>query len=295
MKKPTKPTLRDLPLDRVDPNPNQPRKQFEEKALAELAESIAENGLLQPIKVRPVADGRFQIVCGERRWRAHKLAGKKTIRCVVEVLTDDEVADQAILENLQRADISPMEEAGAFQARLDDGVDVAELARRLGVSAVRIQFRVALLRLEPEFQDAFQRGMLDKWQAHYMARLSASYQRLMFDAIRKGTCRTRGQAQALAERLTILQKNPDALLEPVPLSLFDEAPADAAKSQALSRLEQQIAAVTDMVCRSFDENQVALAGKVSPRNAAVLAAKLELLEKHLRKMRGALERTSMAA
>lgn len=255
--------LLELPLSAVYPNPEQPRKHFDPTKLAELAASIAENGLLQPIKVRPDGAGRYMVVCGERRWRAHGLAGKSTIKAIVEEMTDDRLADEAIIENLQRLDITPLEEARAFQARLDQGLSVTELAKRVGVAPVRVQFRVALLRLAPEYQEAFQLGMLDKWQAHYMARLSPGYQRVMFEAIRDGRCRTRGQAQAWGEKLARIEANPDER-EPEQSTMFNDSAGQAAGAAALSAIEKRLLAVTDLVCRSFDENQTIIAGQVSP-------------------------------
>ena len=122
--------LKTLPISKGYPNPDQPRKVFDEKKLQELAASILEQGLLQPIRVRRDRDGRFMIVAGERRYRA-LLVGLDSIAVVVA--DNDEVADQAIIENLQRADITPLEEARAYQKRLDAAYSVEQLAVRLGM------------------------------------------------------------------------------------------------------------------------------------------------------------------
>lgn len=113
-----------LDVGSVFPNPNQPRKFFDPLALSELADSIRINGLLQPIKVQRQGPVRFMIVCGERRWRAHRLAELATIAAlVVDELEAGRLADEAIIENLQRKDITPLEEARAFRARLDTAAD----------------------------------------------------------------------------------------------------------------------------------------------------------------------------
>lgn len=298
--------LRTLPVGSIRRNPDQPRKVFRKEALEELAESIRDSGLLQPIKVRPDGGGKFLIVCGERRWRAHKLLGEKTILAIVEAMTDEELADAAIIENLQRQDITPLEEAHAFQARLDQGVSPTDLAKRLGVAPHRVQFRVALLRLQPEYQDAVQKGHLDMWQAHYLARLSPGYQRLMFEAISKGKCQTRGKAQSLCEALLAAERRngkdgaaplklSDPHLEGEQTGLFKDTGPTKKQRAALTALERKIEAVTDLVCAGFDENEVIVAGKVSRANAEVMAEKLRLLEGQLRKMRRALEEQAAAA
>ena len=141
--------IRNLPTEDVYPNPDQPRKTFDEAKLREFAASIREHGLLQPITVRPDDAGRYMIVLGERRWRAHKLAAITTIKAnVVRNITDAELAEQAIVENLQRVDIAPIEEARSFQAMLDKGYTVDTLPDRQqmtfhGVLSARSQTSLA--------------------------------------------------------------------------------------------------------------------------------------------------------
>ena len=102
-------TVRELPVEAVVPNPDQPRKKFDRAALEELAASIVGNGLMQPIQVRLLPDGRFAIIAGERRWRAHKIAGLPTIRAIVAEVDDAQRDILAIIENLQRVDITPLQ------------------------------------------------------------------------------------------------------------------------------------------------------------------------------------------
>src|SRR6188508_668179 len=103
--------VRIVPIDRIEPNPQQPRVVFEEDALAELAASIREHGVLQPILVRPIAPNQYQIVAGERRWRASRLAGLASIPALIEEIDDDTALEISIIENLQREDLSPLDEA----------------------------------------------------------------------------------------------------------------------------------------------------------------------------------------
>lgn len=142
-----------IPLTQVIPNPNQPRRFFDAVKLQELAESIRERGLIQAITVRPVGDeGLYMIVGGERRWRAHQLIGAADILCEVVKIDDNEMALQAIVENLARADIKALEEARAFQAMLDRGWTVEKLAKDIGVQPQRIKARTALLNLDETIQ-----------------------------------------------------------------------------------------------------------------------------------------------
>src|SRR5579862_5369739 len=105
---------REIPLDLIDDNPFQTRSQINEEQLGELAASIAANGVVQPILVRPLAEGRFQLIAGERRWRASKLAGKTTVPAILRQVSDEQAMEITIVENLQRADLNAMEQARAF-------------------------------------------------------------------------------------------------------------------------------------------------------------------------------------
>lgn len=141
-----------LPLELVEPNPEQPRRIFEENALAELAESIRRQGLLQPLLVRPVqGSAKYQLVAGERRWRAAGLAGLVHVPVIVRELDDAEAMACALIENLQREDLNPMEEARALK-KLKDTLDLSqeELARKLGKSRPAVANSMRLLALPEE-------------------------------------------------------------------------------------------------------------------------------------------------
>jgi ParB family chromosome partitioning protein len=112
--------VKSIALDRIEPNPNQPRTIFDTEALTELANSIREHGVLQPILVRPLGENRYQLVAGERRWRASKEAGLATIQALVEEIDDDTALEIAIIENLQREDLSPLEEATMYDRMIHE-------------------------------------------------------------------------------------------------------------------------------------------------------------------------------
>ncbi|MCP2671713.1 ParB/RepB/Spo0J family partition protein [Maricaulaceae bacterium EIL42A08] len=140
--------LRTIPVEMLEPNPDQPRKQFTEAELSELAESIAEKGLLQPILVRPLPGQteRYQIVAGERRWRASQRARLHELPCIVRELTDRETLEIAIVENVQRADLSAVEEARALRQLIETfGHTQEEVARALGKSRAHVANTLRLL------------------------------------------------------------------------------------------------------------------------------------------------------
>ncbi len=134
-----------IPLDRIDSNPQQPRLAFDPATLEELAASIREHGVLQPILVRPVADGRYQLIAGERRWRASKIAGMATIPALVEDIDDATAMEISIIENLQREDISPLDEAAMYDRMIrEHGYSIRRLAEKLGKDKGYVENRLRL-------------------------------------------------------------------------------------------------------------------------------------------------------
>jgi ParB family chromosome partitioning protein len=137
--------VRVLPLDRIEPNPDQPRMEFDETALDELAASIREHGVLQPILVRPIGPNRYQLVAGERRWRASKLAAAETIPALIEELDDETALEISIIENLQREDLSPLDEAVMYDRMIrDHGYSVRRLAQKMGKDKGYLENRLRL-------------------------------------------------------------------------------------------------------------------------------------------------------
>ncbi|MDQ3493772.1 MAG: ParB/RepB/Spo0J family partition protein [Chloroflexota bacterium] len=138
-------SVRTVPLERIDPNPQQPRMTFDEDTLRELAASITEHGVLQPILIRPGEEGRYQLVAGERRWRAARIAGLREIPALIEEIDDDTALEISIIENLQREDLSPLDEALMYERMTTDhGYSLRRLAQKLGKDKGYIENRLRL-------------------------------------------------------------------------------------------------------------------------------------------------------
>jgi ParB family transcriptional regulator, chromosome partitioning protein len=153
--------FQELPISSVTPNPRQPRQAFDDDALDELVASIQEVGLLQPVVVREAAPGHFELVMGERRWRASQRAGLTEIPAIVRATADDDLLRDALMENLHREQLNPLEEAAAYQQLLDDfGATHEELARRIGRSRPHISNTLRLLNLSPGVQRRVAAGVL---------------------------------------------------------------------------------------------------------------------------------------
>lgn len=157
----------ELSVGAITPNPRQPREVFDEEAMAELVHSISEVGLLQPVVVRPLAEsGRYELVMGERRWRATQAAGLTTIPAIVRSTADDDLLRDALLENLHRSQLNPLEEAAAYAQLLEDfGCTHEELAQRIGRSRPQISNTLRLLKLAPAVQRRVAAGVLSAGHA----------------------------------------------------------------------------------------------------------------------------------
>jgi ParB family chromosome partitioning protein len=165
---------RELDPTHIEPNPRQPRQVFDEEALAELVHSIREFGLMQPIVVREVGSGWYQLVMGERRWRAAQQAGLAAIPAIVRETADDDLLRDALLENIHRAQLNPLEEAAAYQQLLDEfGVTHEELAGRIGRSRPVISNMIRLLRLPIPVQRRVAAGVLSAGHARALLALDA--------------------------------------------------------------------------------------------------------------------------
>lgn len=143
-----------VPVERIEPNPENPRLAFDEASLAELAASIKEHGVLQPVLVRPLDENRFQLIAGERRWRASKLAGMPTIPALVEDIDDSTALEISIIENLQREDISPLDEAVMYDRMIKEhGYSIRRLADKLGKDKGYLENRLRLADAPPEVRE----------------------------------------------------------------------------------------------------------------------------------------------
>ena len=146
--------VRIVPVDRIDSNPQQPRLAFNQETLDELTASIREHGVLQPILVRPIGQNRYQLVAGERRWRASKQAGLETIPALIEEIDDDTALEISIIENLQREDISPLDEAAMYDRMVrEHGYSIRKLADKLGKDKGYLENRLRLADAPPEIRE----------------------------------------------------------------------------------------------------------------------------------------------
>ena len=158
--------LREIAISAIDPNHNQPRVHFDEEALSELTASIRAIGLLQPVLVRPAKDGRFELIAGERRWRAASRAGLNVIPAIIRVTDDVSSVEQALVENLHRQDLTALEEAAAYQQLLDDFAMTHEaIAEKVGKSRSAITNAIRLLSLPPSIQQLLADGQLSAGHA----------------------------------------------------------------------------------------------------------------------------------
>ncbi|MGH7733776.1 MAG: ParB/RepB/Spo0J family partition protein, partial [Gemmatimonadales bacterium] len=156
----------EIAVSAITPNPRQPRRTFDEDALEELAESIRQVGLLQPVVVRAAGSGRYELVMGERRWRAAQRAGLTEIGAIVKQTQDDDLLRDALIENMHRQQLDPLEEAAAYQQLLDDfGATHEELARKIGRSRPHISNTLRLLNLPPAVQKRVAAGVLSAGHA----------------------------------------------------------------------------------------------------------------------------------
>jgi len=235
------PALFEVPLELLDPNPRQPREAFDEDALHELTESIEAVGVLQPIVVRPQGD-RYQIVMGERRVRASKAAGLETIPAVVRLTEDDQLLRDALLENIHRQDLNPLEEAAAYEQLLVDfDVTHEELASRLGRSRPAITNALRLLRLPPSVQRRIAAGTLSAGHARTIARLQDPEQqeRLADRIVAEGL--TVRQAEELAQRIELGSATLDpATPKPRPRPTLQAPGMRALEEQLADRLETRV-------------------------------------------------------
>jgi ParB family transcriptional regulator, chromosome partitioning protein len=164
----------EISITAIVPNPRQPRRTFDEDALEELAESIKQVGLLQPVVVRAIGPGRYELVMGERRWRASQRAGLTEIGAIVKQTQDDDMLRDALLENLHRQQLDPLEEAAAYQQLLDDfGATHEQLAQKVGRSRPHISNTLRLLNLPPAVQKRLAAGVLSAGHARALLGLDS--------------------------------------------------------------------------------------------------------------------------
>ena len=197
-----------LPISQVESCSSQPRKRFDEAALEELAQSIRQHGIIQPLTVRRLSSGYYQIIAGERRWRAARLAGLDTVPVVVLEADDRKAAELAMIENLQREDLNPMEEAQGYQTLIETyHMTQEEAAQRVGKSRVTVTNALRLLNLTGAVRTQVEQGALSAGHARALLPLSPAVQERAAAAVISGGLSVR-QTEALVRRLSAEKKAP---------------------------------------------------------------------------------------
>ena len=191
-----------LPISQVETCSSQPRKRFDDESLQELADSISQHGIIQPLTVRQLSSGYYQIIAGERRWRAARLAGLQEVPVIVIEADDRKAAELAMIENLQREDLNPMEEAAGFQSLIESyHMTQEEAAQRVGKSRSAVTNALRLLGLTPSVRKLVEEGKLSAGHARALVPLSPSLQESAANAIVSGGLSVR-QTEALVKRLS---------------------------------------------------------------------------------------------
>ena len=199
-----------LPISQVETCSSQPRKRFDDESLQELADSISQHGIIQPLTVRKLSSGYYQIIAGERRWRAARLAGLQEVPVIVIEADDRKAAELAMIENLQREDLNPMEEAAGFQSLIESyHMTQEEAAQRVGKSRSAVPNARRLLGLTPAVRKLVEEGKLSAGHARALVPLSPSLQESAANAIVSGGLSVR-QTEALVKRLSAEKKEAQA-------------------------------------------------------------------------------------
>ena len=199
-------TINEIAIDQIEANPNQPRREFDNEALQDLANSIKEIGIIQPITLRQIADNRFQIIAGERRWRASQLAGLKALPAYIRTIKDENVMEMALVENIQREDLNAIEIALAYEHLLEgSGMTQEKVSERIGKSRTAITNYLRLLKLPAQVQMALQKKEIDMGHARALLALdSPALQIKLFKEILKN-----GYSVRKVEELVQALKNGD--------------------------------------------------------------------------------------
>ena len=195
-------TINEIPLDQIEANPNQPRRDFDPETLQDLANSIRVLGIVQPITLRQIGDDRYQIVAGERRWRASIEAGLTTIPAYIRTIDDESVMEMALVENIQREDLNAIEIALAYAHLLQqEGMTQEKVAERVGKSRVAVANHLRLLKLPAQVQMALQKKTLDMGHARALLSLDSPSQQLkVFKEIQRTGASVR-QVEELVKKL----------------------------------------------------------------------------------------------
>jgi ParB family chromosome partitioning protein len=180
-------TINEIPIDQIEANPNQPRREFEETALHELAQSISEIGIVVPITLRQMGEHKYQIIAGERRWRASQIAGLTSLPAYIRTIKDEEVMEMALVENIQREDLNDIEIALAYEHLLEtSGMTQEKMSKRVGKSRTAVTNYLRLLKLPAQVQMALQNKTISMGHARALLSLESPAQQIrLFKEIQK--------------------------------------------------------------------------------------------------------------
>lgn len=199
-------TINEIPIDQIEANPNQPRREFEETALNELAQSISEIGIVVPITLRQIGEHKYQIIAGERRWRASQIAGLTSLPAYIRTIKDEEVMEMALVENIQREDLNDIEIALAYEHLLEtSGMTQEKMSKRVGKSRTAVTNYLRLLKLPAQVQMALQNKLISMGHARALLSLDSPAQQIrLFKIIQKN-----GYSVRQVEELVKSAKNHD--------------------------------------------------------------------------------------
>ena len=256
-----------LPIELIEPNPDQPRKVFTESDLAELADSIATKGLLQPILVRPMRGEteRYQIVAGERRWRAAQRAQLHEAPCLVRELTDRETLEIAIVENVQREDLNPIELAAAYRSLADAGTTQEEIGRRVGKDRSSVANHLRLLDLSVDIQEDVETGRISMGHAKALLQVEDREQRQLL------------RDRVISERLSVRETEQVGREIAGPVAAGSRKPR-AKSSEAAASSDPHLKGLADLLERHF-QSRVRILGSASSGRLEIGYASTEDLDR----------------
>src|SRR4030042_682668 len=281
----------EIALSLIYPNPPQPRKIFDQAKLEGRAQSIKGQGLIEPLVVvrrlcpfiadspGPPIPKEFMLVAGERRWRAFLLAGLSTAPVRLIEADDNQIAEMALVENIQRQDLTPLEEAKACKEMLDRGYTKEDLAQKLGFKQVwRVDERLSLINLSPKFQDALTYGAISPSQAFEISRLQDhGDQEVVFQKVKAGQLPTYNHIRRFVNAMLDAKKERFLFAAPKKEDL-----------ETVSRWEKVLDAVTGLVVKSFSPDDCRVLAKVMNGNSAVNVQKIDMVITHLNLIKKAL-------
>ena len=239
-------TINEIALDLIDANPNQPRREFDQEALQQLADSIRQIGIIQPITLRQTDDNRFQLIAGERRWRAANMAGLKTIPAYIRTIKDENIMEMALVENIQREDLNAIEIALAYEHLMSaNGMTQEKVAERVGKSRAAVANYLRLLKLPAQVQMALQNKDIDMGHARALLALdSPSMQIKLFREIQKKAYSVR-KVEELVKRINN-GDDTDPTSTPADGNKADmqpQAPTDNTQDAKTAELKERLTAI----------------------------------------------------